>query len=263
MDNEWGEAEPGPYFSFLGDNMPRTFGKLWPLAAFFMLALLAAPAWGGEAPPDKAQVPPPAVPDDGFQAGREYDEVIGPVVLFEPDDGRIEVLSYFWYNCGACYRIDAEMHEWAAKLPADVHLVRLPAAFNPVVNFHARIYLTLRAMGLGFEADQTIFNLFQKERKPVNQPEQLAELARVLKVDKNKLLETFNSPEIEAQLARVEKSMDDYSVPGVPAMVIDGRYRFDIGTAHGPEGYKKLAEFLIDKRRLDRQKEKGSKPAKK
>lgn len=244
--------------------MPRTIGSLWPLAAVFLLALLALPAWAGDvAPPsgaDKKQSVRPAVPADGFKAGREYEEIVGPVVLFEPDDGRVEVLSYFWYNCGSCYAIDAEMHEWAAALPADVRYVRLPAAFNPGVSFHGRIYLTLRAMGLGFEADQAVFNLFQRERKPVNQPEQLADLARVLKVDKNKLVETFNSPEIDALLARVEKSMDDYNLPGVPAMVIDGRYLFDIGTAHGPEGYKKLAEYLIDKRWQERQKTK-SKPA--
>lgn len=248
--------------------MLRKIGSVWPLAAVLLLALTVAPAWAGEPEPAKTspvkdQSPPPAVPADGFQVGREYEAIIGPVVLYEPDDGRVEVLSYFWYNCGSCYAIDAEMHEWAATLPADVHFIRRPAAFNPAVNFHARIYLTLRAMGLGFEADQAVFNLFQKERKPVNQPGQLADLARALKVDKDKLIQTFNSPEIEAELARVVKSMDDYNLPGVPAMVIDGRYRFDIGTAHGPDGYKKLAEYLIDKRRQDRQKGKGSKPAQK
>lgn len=239
--------------------MPRTFGSLWPLTLIFLLALWAVPAWGDDVSSTR-QSPPPA-PADDFQAGREYEEISGPAVLYEPDDGRVEVLSYFWYNCGSCYVIDAEMHEWAAKLPEDVRFIRLPAAFNPAVNFHARIYLTLRAMGLGFEADQAVFNLFQRERKPVNQPEQLANLARVLKVDKNKLVETFNSPEIDALMARVEKTMDDYNLPGVPAMVIDGRYRFDIGTAHGPEGYKKLAEYLIDKRRDDRLKGSNKKPA--
>lgn len=227
--------------------MPGRIGYFWPLAAVLFLALSAGPLWAQEAPPSP-------VPVDGFQAGREYEEIIGPVVLFEPDDGRIEVLSYFWFNCSSCFAIDAEMHEWAAKLPGDVRLIRLPAAFNPVVNFHGRIYYTLKALGLGYPAEQTVFNLFRRDRKPVNQPEQLPELARVLNVDKNRLIKTFNSPEIDGLMAKAEKSMEDYNVPGVPAMVIDGRYRFDIGTAHGPEGYKKLAEYLIEKRRQERQK---------
>jgi|GEM_PF-1027947 Predicted dithiol-disulfide isomerase involved in polyketide biosynthesis len=244
--------------------MLKKIGSVWSVSAILLLVLSAAPAWGqaknaiivsDEQPSELA-----GVPAGGFQVGQEYEAISGPVVLYEPDDGRIEVLSYFWYNCGACYAIDPEMHEWASKLPADVRFIRLPATFYV---FHARIYFTLRAMDLGFEADQTVFNLFRNERKPVNQPEQLADLARVLKVDKKILIETFHSPAVDAMVAKAEKSMDDYGLLGVPAMVVDGRYRFDISTAHGPEGYKKLAEYLIEKRRQERQKNKGSKPAKK
>ncbi len=189
-----------------------------------------------------------------FEAGREYETLPAPPVLYGEDDGRVEVLSFFWYNCGTCKLVDPEVSAWAAKLPADVRFVRLPVTFNPTVQLHARIFLTLRALNLGPEADQIVFDLFQVQHKPINHAEQLPELAQALKVDEKLLVKTFNSPQVEAQLAKVEKLVDTYDLPGVPAMVIDGKYRFDIGTAHGPKGYLQLADHLIDQERQARKK---------
>ncbi|MBD4430653.1 thiol:disulfide interchange protein, partial [Xanthomonas citri pv. citri] len=35
----------------------------------------------------------------------------------------------------------------------------------------------------------------------------------------------------------------------VPTMVVNGKYRFDIGSAGGPEETLKLADYLIEKER--------------
>ena len=184
-----------------------------------------------------------------FQPGREYVELPGTPVLSETDDGRIEVLAFFWYGCGSCYFVDPEVSAWASRLPADVRFRRLPASFNPTVNFHARIFMTLKALGLDHQVDLSVFELFQDQRRPVNKPEDLPRLAKHLKIDEKKLIETFNSAEVDASMDQLDKLMLAYDLPGVPAMVIDGRYRFDIGTAHGAEGYIQLADLLIAKER--------------
>ena len=40
-----------------------------------------------------------------------------------------------------------------------------------------------------------------------------------------------------------------YEITGVPSMVVNGKYRFDLGTAGGPEGVLNVADQLIAKER--------------
>ncbi|MDR2946721.1 MAG: thiol:disulfide interchange protein DsbA/DsbL [Candidatus Adiutrix sp.] len=184
-----------------------------------------------------------------FQPGQEYFELPAPRVLAEPEDGRIEVVAFFWYNCGTCYMMDPQITDWAKTLPADVKMVRLPFAYNPTLEVHARIFFTLEALGLGHEADLTVFRLFQDLRQPVHEPSQLPRLAKALKIDEKKLVDAYNSPAMDIKMSHLNKLMDAYKLQGVPSMVINGKYLFDIGTSHGPDGYFKLAEMLIDRER--------------
>jgi len=190
------------------------------------------------------------IPDvKDFQMGREYFELPSPRVLAEKDDGRLEVVAFFWYNCGTCYSIDSDITAWAKTLPSDVRFVRMPFAYNPTLDVHARIFFTLQALGQGHEADLAVFNLFQDKRDPVHEPEQLPKLAKALKINEADLIKAYNSPEVSANMAQMHKLLKAYNLQGVPSMVINGKYLFDIGTTHGPEGYFKLADILIDKER--------------
>jgi thiol:disulfide interchange protein DsbA len=211
----------------------------------FLLPLLLCPAAALAAEGEKAD----------FQLGREYLQLPGTPVLSEADDGRIEALAFFWYNCSHCYDLEPKLTAWATRLPADVRFRRLPVIFSPGVAFHARIFMTLRALGLGPQADAAVFNLFHKERRPVNTPGDLPRLARLLKVDEKKLIETFNSTEVDRDMNQLDQLMLAYDLPGVPSMVIDGRYLFDIGTARANDPartidrYLQLADFLIAQER--------------
>ncbi|MNR56896.1 Thiol:disulfide interchange protein DsbA precursor [compost metagenome] len=40
-----------------------------------------------------------------------------------------------------------------------------------------------------------------------------------------------------------------YGITGVPSMVVNGKYRFDLGTAKGPQGVLNVADYLIAKER--------------
>ncbi|KXS55665.1 MAG: hypothetical protein AMR96_07125 [Candidatus Adiutrix intracellularis] len=184
-----------------------------------------------------------------FQVDREYVELPSPPVLYEPEDGRVEVLSFFWYGCPHCYIVDFEVAAWAAQLPSDVRFVWLPVKFKAPVDFHARIFLTLEALGQGRETDRKVFAIFQDQGHFINTPAELPGLARDLKIDPALFVQTFNSSVIQAKMEILEKLMNVYNLPGVPSMVIDGKYRFDIGMTHGPARYIKLADLLIARER--------------
>lgn len=182
-----------------------------------------------------------------------YFELDGPAVLAEADDGRIEVISFFWYGCGTCSRIDSTIGQWAEGLPKDVRFTRKHVVFNPPVDVHARVFATLRVLGLDHAADLKVFNIFLGDRKPINTLMDLPRLAAALKIDEKKLIEAFESKEVDNEMAALNKLMDAYNIDAVPSLVIDGRYVFNIGmTKNGPQGFLQQADELIEKRRQAR-----------
>ena len=216
------------------------FIQVWVLASLLGLATGAGAADGQ------------TLQEKDFQAGREYVELPGPPVLAEPDDGRIEVISFFWYGCPNCYAVEADLAAWAAKLPPDVRFIRRPAVFKPPIDFHASIFLALAALGYGPEMDTRVFSIFQDEGRFINTPDELPGLAKDLKIDPRTFVAAFNSPAVQAEMTALDKLMAAYDLPGVPALVVAGKYRFDIGTAHGPAGLIKLADILVEKERRTR-----------
>lgn len=201
--------------------------------------------------PAQSEKPDPAT----FKEGTEYFLLAEPRPMLMPE---IEVTAFFWYGCGSCYNLDPLLFDWAQKLPEDVRFTLLPMTDTPPLDVHARIFLTLEKMGLGREAHQAVFDRFQIARRPINVPEQLPELADVLKVNDEDLIKTYNSPEVSQEMEKMDKIMLSYNIQGVPSMVIDGRYVFDLGTAHGSSGYFGLADRLIEERRQERRAKAGN-----
>ena len=184
-----------------------------------------------------------------FTEGNEYFEISSPV--YETEDGRVEILSFYWYNCGGCFYLEPKLAAWAAKLPPEkVRFIRLPFGYSGPSIFHAKVAFALEEMKLGQEAHLKMFELLQEHRLPIYSAEQLPQLAAALNVDANELTAAFNSPMVSGKIAKLSSYITKADVTGVPAMVIDGKYRFDIGTTHGAEGFLGLADILVD-RQLD------------
>lgn len=76
--------------------------------------------------------------------GKDY-VLVKPVAPSSSE--KIEVVDFFSYTCGHCFRLSPLIEEWAKKIPADVTLVRSPVAWDESSEFLARVYFTFDAMG--------------------------------------------------------------------------------------------------------------------
>ena len=184
---------------------------------------------------------------EDIQAGKQYIELGSPVPVAQP--GKIEVVELFWYGCPHCYQFEPNLQHWAAKLPQDVHFVRIPAMFGGLWNVHGQMFLTLEAMGAEAKVHEAIFNTIHREGKKLATPEEMAEFLAGQGIDKEVFLSTYNSFAIKGQVEKAKKLAMAYQITGVPVLVVDGKYRFDLGTAGGPEGALKVADFMIAKER--------------
>ena len=185
--------------------------------------------------------------DVPLEAGKTYVELANPVPVAEP--GKIEVVELFWYGCPHCYAFEPTINPWADKLPADVHFVRIPAMFGGPWDAHGQLFLTLDAMGVENKVHAAIFNAIQKEGKRLTDKNDMADFVATQGVDKDKFLQTFDSFAIKGKIAQAKELAKKYEVSGVPTLIVNGKYRFDLGTAGGPEQALNVADQLIAKER--------------
>jgi thiol:disulfide interchange protein DsbA len=176
-----------------------------------------------------------------------YVELSKPVPVAVP--GKIEVVELFWYGCPHCYAFEPVINPWVEKLPSDVNFVRIPAMFGGPWDAHGQMFLTLEAMGVESKVHSAVFEAIQKEHKKLTTPEEMAEFLATQGVDKDKFLATFNSFAIKGKIVQAKELAKKYEISGVPTMIVNGKYRFDIGSAGGAEEALKLADQLVAKER--------------
>jgi len=184
---------------------------------------------------------------DPVIAGKEYVELSNPVPVSQP--GKIEVVELFWYGCPHCYSFEPTINPWVEKLPDDVNFKRIPAMFGGPWDAHGQMFLTLEAMGVEHKVHAAVFDAIQNQRKHLTKPEEMADFLATQGVDKDKFLATFNSFAIKGQVTQAKELAKQYNIKGVPSMVVNGKYTFDLGTAGGPNGVLNVADQLIAKER--------------
>lgn len=182
-----------------------------------------------------------------LEAGKQYVELSSAVPVAVP--GKIEVVELFWYGCPHCYSFEPTINPWVEKLPKDVNFVRVPAMFGGAWDAHGQMFLTLEAMGVEGKVHSAVFNAIQVEHKRLTKPEEMADFLATQGVDKDKFLATFNSFAIKGQVQKARDLAKKYEISGVPTMVVNGKYRFDLGSAGGPEETINVADQLIAKER--------------
>ena len=185
--------------------------------------------------------------DVPLEAGKTYVELSNPVPVAVP--GKIEVVELFWYGCPHCYAFEPTINPWAEKLPKDVNFRRIPAMFGGPWDAHGQLFLTLEAMGVEHKVHNAVFEAIQKQGKRLTKPDEMADFVATQGVDKDKFLATFNSFAIQGQIKQAKELAQKYGVQGVPTLIVNGKYRFDIGSSGGPEKALDVADHLIAKER--------------
>jgi thiol:disulfide interchange protein DsbA len=182
-----------------------------------------------------------------IQAGKEYVELSSPVPVSKP--GKIEVVELFWYGCPHCYQFESTINPWIEQLPEDVNFVRIPALFGGVWNAHGQLFITLENMQVEQKVHDAVFNAIHNQGKKLATPDEMAEFLVAQGLDKDAFLKTYNSFGVKGQMEKAKKLAMAYQISGVPVMIVNGKYRFDLSSAGGPQQTLQVADQLIAKER--------------
>ncbi len=164
----------------------------------------------------------------------------------------VEVVEFFWYGCPHCRDFEPTVSQWAQSLPANVKFSQVPVMFGGAADLHAQMYYALESMGELQRLHEKLFHAMHVQKLKLRS---LAEIEAFLQengVDIEQFSRTMNSFAVAAKVNRARALMRRYGIRGVPALVVDGRYRSGKGFASYQE-MTEVADHMVDKVLAQRQ----------
>jgi thiol:disulfide interchange protein DsbA len=194
-----------------------------------------------------AQAEVPAAPEEWkFTEGTHYVRMV-PTQPTVGGADKIEVAEIFWYGCNHCYDFEAFINRWKEDMPANVRFVRIPAVWNPLVKLHAQLYYTEEVLVNNDKiADPAQFRaaVFAEYHRRGNRLASLDAIQALFEkhgVSGDDFTATWNSFEVSQKLRVAQDLGRRYSISGVPAVVVNGKYRSGAAEAGG---YPRLLELI-------------------
>lgn len=187
--------------------------------------------------------------------GRDY-TVIDPPVTTD-NTGKIEVIEFFSYACPHCNDLHPHLSRWAAKLPSDVVLRRVPVGFNqPYYQLMGQFYYALEALGELSRLDAAVFNALHEKGLKLMDEKSLTDWVVAQGVDAKKFYDAFHAFGVISKAKRADQLSQGARITGVPALVVDGQYLVTGKDIKTLPDLLVLTDKVIDKRRSERNKKK-------
>lgn len=164
-----------------------------------------------------------ALPAFAQTAGKDYT----PVLPTQPteDAGKIEVLEFFSFGCPHCNEFNPLLAAWAAKLPADVVLHKVPVTFGRAAWANlARLHYALEITGDSHRLEGEVFKAIHSDRQNLFEEKSLAEWIAKKGIDQKKFADAFNSFGVMSKVKRADQMAQAYRISGVPALAVEGKY---------------------------------------
>jgi thiol:disulfide interchange protein DsbA len=163
----------------------------------------------------------PAIATDPVE-GKQYTRLQTPQPTEQ--NGKVEVIEFFFYGCPHCADFDPLLKEWVKKLPADVSFRKVPAVFSEGWVSGARIFYTLEAMGLTDKLNEAVFNAMIKQHVKLNDEATLLDWIAKQGVDRQKFADMYKSFAVDGKVRKAKEMTQEYGFGGVPVLIVGGKY---------------------------------------
>ncbi len=169
-----------------------------------------------------------------FSEGKHYHRLV-PTQPTVGGADKIEVAEVFWYGCSHCFSFEPAINGWAENVPANARFIRIPAVWNPLAKLHGRLYYTEEVLARNSKlADveafhAAVFTEFHRKGNRLTSEDAIQKLFERFGVSKEDFFNTWNSFEVDQKVRVANDLVRRYNVTGVPAVVVNGKYRTGAG----------------------------------
>jgi thiol:disulfide interchange protein DsbA len=198
-------------------------------AAFVFAVLLLAPALAlAQGKPAYTELKPPLPVDN---------------------DGRIQVLEFFWYGCIHCYNLEPTVEKWEKTLPKDVEFRRVPAIFNDRWALDAQIFYAFEALGVLDKLHRPFFDAIHRDHLRTDNQQALAEWLQKQGVDPKKFNDVMKSFGVQSKTRRAAQLTAAYKIDGTPELAVQGRYTVSAEQGRTQQGMFDAVDYLVEQLR--------------
>ena len=157
----------------------------------------------------------------GAQQGKDY-TLLNPA---QPSSSsKIEVLEFFFYECGHCFHLHGELAKWEKTMPGDVQLNFVPTIFRDSTEPLARTFFALESMGKIAQVDDAIYQAIHVKHTELYDLDTIGAFVASNGVDRNKFTSIYKSFTVNSKIVRAKQMIRSYGIEGTPTLVVDGKY---------------------------------------
>lgn len=196
------------------------------LCFLLFAALLSLPAWAAEEGFDYTVLPNPQPTETG---------------------DKIEVVEVFMYTCPHCFHLEPTLAQWRQTLPANVAFRRMPAVFGAKPDLMARAFFAADLLGAQEPFTQAMFDALHVKKQKITDEAAVVVVAEAAGLNGPEFLKALNSFDVNMKVNRARQATSQYGIDGVPAVVVNGKYRTSPAQAGSRDGLVKVMDQLIAK----------------
>jgi thiol:disulfide interchange protein DsbA len=178
-----------------------------------------------------------------------YQQIEPSVATANPN--KVEVVELFWYTCPHCYHFNENyLHSWLKQKPSYVEFIQMPAVYDlsPKRTVFAKAFYTAEALGVLDKVNEPMFKAIHKERRRINNQKALQALfAKYAGVSKADFDMVYNSFFTDMKIRRAKEMTMKYGIRGVPAVIVNGKYRLGAQITGSYKNLMEILDHLIDK----------------
>lgn len=182
-----------------------------------------------------------------YSPGNGYTVIENPVRTANPD--KIEVVEVFWYGCPHCFSLEPLTHAWKSTIADDVDFSFMPAVFGRSWDAHARAFYVSQLFEIDDQTHEALFNAIHIDKQRLNTKRSLAKFFSNYGVNEASFEKQFNSFAVNSKIRQDGAKIRSYGIPGVPGIVVNGKYLVSASTAGGNANIYPIVDFLIEKER--------------
>jgi thiol:disulfide interchange protein DsbA len=194
-----------------------------------------------------AAIASPTAPKEGV----EYALLATPQPVAAAAAKKVEVVEFFMYHCPHCNALEPDLERWVRKQGDKIVFRRMHAPYRGGNDPEAHLFLTLETLGQSEAMQPKVFKAVHVDHVRLNQDDAIIDWVGKNGIDRTKFVDAWNSFGVLTKLRRLPQVVDNYKVPFVPTLVVDGKYQTgpsmaqtSIGSANEPEVFKATFQIL-------------------
>jgi len=183
-----------------------------------------------------------------FRQGHEF-RLIQPPQTVEQTDNRIEVVEMFFYACPHCYSLEPKLAAWRKENKNLINFKRIPAILGPSWAEQARAYYIAEKLAILDSIHPALLKAIHKNKRQFYNKHSLMKFFKEQGIAEQIFNKTYHSPEIAEKLNYARIMTVKYKLHGVPAVIINGKYKTAPFYVKSQEKMLQVIDYLITRER--------------